>query len=62
MRSFPGESLAELYHGSAVSLQYKPRIYNWIGIFVSTIIVLSRYINISDAFKIMTFDERGFIK
>lgn len=59
---FPGESLAELYHGSAVCSHHKLTLHNWIGIFVSTIIVLSRYINISDAFKVMTIDERRFIK
>lgn len=59
---FPGESLAELYHGSAVCSQHKLTIQNWIGLFVSTIIVLSRYINVSDAFKVLTIDERRFIK
>lgn len=60
MRLFTGESLAELYHGSAVRSQYKLTTNNWIGIFVSSIIVLCRYINISDAFKVITIDKRRF--
>ncbi|XP_055297878.1 uncharacterized protein LOC129566190 [Sitodiplosis mosellana] len=39
-----GESLAELYHVSAVPSQFELTPHNWITMFISTIIVLSRYI------------------
>lgn len=49
---FSGESLAELYHGSCVSSHLQFSLQKWIIIFVPTIVVLSRYIKISQTFNV----------
>lgn len=48
VHSTSGESLAELYHGSAVSSQFEFTLHNWITMFISTILIFSRYIQTND--------------
>ncbi|XP_031621554.1 uncharacterized protein LOC116339674 [Contarinia nasturtii] len=52
-----GESLAELYHGSAVSSQFSFARQNCISLFISTMIILSRYFKISDKFNLNSYQS-----